>query len=80
MSELTENIDKLHTTKMGLDRIKKNLLLETDDAVLWCKMKILDKDTVIKRIGKNYYAETDDIKITVNAHSFTIITAHKIRL
>ncbi|MBR4215711.1 MAG: DUF3781 domain-containing protein [Bacteroidales bacterium] len=31
----------------------------------------------ITRNGKNIYCDIDGIIITVNAHSFTIITAHK---
>ena len=34
---LLSNIDKVHTTEMGIDRIKKNLRLDTDDVVEWCK-------------------------------------------
>ena len=37
------NIDKVHTTKMGIDRIKKNLKLDTNDVVDYCKNKVLDK-------------------------------------
>ena len=77
MSCLVENIGKLHTTEMGVERIKRNLQIETDDVVQWCKMRILDKDAKIERIGKNWYATVGDCKITVNAHSYTIITAHK---
>lgn len=79
MNSLIENIDKLHTTKMGVERIKRNLGLETEDVVQWCKIQILDKDTVIERVGKNWYAATDNCKITVNAYSYTIITAHKVK-
>ena len=32
---------------------------------------------VITRNGKNWYISIDACKITVNAHSYTIITAHK---
>ena len=78
MNDLLENIDKLHTTEMGVERIKKNLLIEVDDVVQWCKTQILDKDTVIEKIGKNWYATIDNCKITVNANSYTIITAHKL--
>ncbi len=77
MNILIENIDKLHTTELGLERIKKNLQLETDDVVKWCKSKILKKDALIERKGKNYYISIDSSKITVNANSYTIITAHK---
>ena len=34
---LLSNIDKVHTTEMGIDRIKKNLGLDTNDVVEWCK-------------------------------------------
>lgn len=80
MNGLIENIDKLHTTRLGMERIKRNLQLETDDIVSWCKARITDKDTKIERTGKNWYAITGDCTITVNAHSYTIITAHKINV
>lgn len=79
MNSLVENIDKLHTTEMGVERIKKNLQIEVDDVVQWCKTQILDTDTVIEKIGKNWYATIDNCKITVNANSYTIITAHKLK-
>ncbi|MDE5803071.1 MAG: DUF3781 domain-containing protein [Lachnospiraceae bacterium] len=78
MNDLLENIDKLHTTEMGVERIKKNLQIEVDDVVQWCKTQILDKDAVIEKTGKNWYATIDNCKITVNANSYTIITAHKL--
>ena len=37
MDDLTQNIDKLHTTQMGAERIKRNINLQTDDVVAWCK-------------------------------------------
>ena len=70
------NIDKIHTTNMGIDRIKNNLKLETNNVVEFCKNKILDKNCNIYKQGKNWYCETDNIKITINSHSYTIITAH----
>lgn len=76
-AELVNNLDKLHTTELGVVRIKRNLSLETDDVVEWCKEKIKLPNAEIVRRGKNY-AEIDGCVITVNAHSFTIITA-KIR-
>lgn len=78
MNDLVKNIDKIHTTEMGIERIKRNLSIETDDVVAWCKEKILSKDAIIERLGKNWYATVDTCKITVNARSYTIITAHKI--
>ena len=73
---LTENIDRLHTTPMGIDRIKRNLKLNTDDAVGYCKNLILNPQCRIARQGKNWYCEIGQTKITVNADSYTIITAH----
>lgn len=73
---LIDNIDLVHTTEMGIDRIKRNLKIDTNDVVAYCKQKILNKDCKIYRQGKNWYCEIDDIKITVNAYSYTIITAH----
>ena len=77
MNELIENIEKLHTTEMGIERIKRNLSLEVDNVVYWCKEKILNECAMIQRHGKNWYVYVDHCAITVNAHSLTIITAHK---
>ncbi len=76
---LLSNIDKVHTTEMGIDRIKKNPGLDTNDVVEWCKNKVLDEGCNICRQGKNWYCEIDNIKITINAYSYTIITAHIIK-
>lgn len=73
------NIDKIHTTGMGVDRIKQYLKLDIDDVVEFCKNKILDKNCDIYKQGKNWYCEIDNIKITINSYSYTIITAHLIK-
>lgn len=75
--ELLFNIDKIHTTELGVGRIKRNLELDTDDVVEWCKNKIQSPDAVITRNGKNWYVNVANSIITVNAYSYTIITAHK---
>ena len=77
MEEFILNLAKLHTTELGVGRIKRNLGLDTDDVVTWCKQKIKDRGCSVIRRGKNWYACIDDCEITVNAHSYTIITAHK---
>ena len=79
MNELTENIEKLHTTALGEERIRRNLSLGSGNIVQWCKDRITEPCTAIERKGKNWYAHTADCVITVNAHSYTIITAHKKR-
>ena len=76
---LLSNIDKVHTTEMGINRIKKNLGLDTNDVVEWCKNKVLDEGCNVYRQGKNWYCEIDNIKITINSCSYTIITAHIIK-
>ena len=62
---LIANIDKVHTTKMGVERIKKNLKINNND-----------NRCNIYRKGKNFYCEIDNIIITINSYSYTIITAH----
>ena len=76
-SELLDNLDKLHTTELGIVRIKRNLSLDTNDVVEWCKDKINSDNAAITRKGKNWYINIDACIITVNAYSYTIITAHK---
>ena len=73
---LLQNIDKIHTTEMGIGRISRNLDI-TGDVVEYCKNKILNDESVVERKGKNYYVHIDNCVITVNASSYTIITAHK---
>ena len=78
-NELLENIEKLHTTPMGVERIRRNLSLGEDvkDVVAFCRQEILDDSAVITRQGKNWYVKIDGCIITVNSYSYTIITAHK---
>lgn len=80
---LISNLDKLHTTKMGVERIIKNLSLdleeEHDIVVEWCKEKIKDKNSLIIKKGKNWYVDIYNCRMTVNSYSYTIITAHKIK-
>ena len=78
MNELLLNLNKIHTTELGILRIKKNLELETKDVVKWCKNKIKNSVKIIKK-GKNWYINIENIIFTVNVNSYTIITAHKIK-
>lgn len=76
---LIKNVSKLSTTKLGEVRIKKNLKLEDDiNAVSFCKEIVKSPDSKITRRGKNWYVSNDDCVITINAYSYTIITAHMI--
>ena len=76
MNDLLTNINKIHTTPLGMVRIKKNLKLETDDVVNWCKRKTKRAEKFLQN-GKNWYVYSEDNVITINAKSYTIITAHK---
>ena len=79
MNNLLLNIDKMHTTKMGECRIRKNLKLNNIDVVEYCKNKVKDENCYIQKKGKNWYCKIDNIIITINSHSYTIITAHIIK-
>lgn len=77
------NAHKIHTTELGVQRISKNLRMEFEGenlqarATEFCVKKILSPKCRILRRGKNWYCRADGIEITVNAHSFTIITVHR---
>ena len=78
-NELLQNIRMLHTTPMGMDRIRRNLGIGEDvsDVVEFCRNAIIRDDCQINRQGKNWYCKIDGMIITVNAYSYTIITAHR---
>jgi len=69
-------LDKLQTTDLGVERVRKNLGITAPDVVEWCKEKIASAINV-ERKGKNWYVTTDSGVITINSTSHTIITAHK---
>lgn len=48
---LLSNINKVHTTEMGIDRIKRNLKIDTENVVEFCKKKILDNNCNIYKQG-----------------------------
>lgn len=76
--ELLRNINKIHTTEMGIGWIKKNLKSYTSDVVEYCKNKVFNKKCDIYKQGKKWCCEIDNIKISINSYSYTIITAHPI--
>lgn len=77
IQSLLDNLDKLHTTELGEQRIRKNLGFDVEDVVEWVRKTISAPGTQIARIGKNFQANTENYVITVNAGRYTIITAHK---
>lgn len=74
--ELLSNKNKIHTTELGVGRIKNNLGLSTDDVVEYCVEIIENKESDVTKKGKNYYVNLKDTELTINSSSFTIITAH----
>ena len=46
---LFDNIDRIHTTDMGVDRIKKNLSLDEADVVEWCTYKIMSEKLLLTK-------------------------------
>ncbi len=76
-NDLLSQLDNLHITEHGSERIRKNLALGTVDVMSWCKNRIRNADGEVTRIGKNWYAESGEYVITINANSKAIITAHK---
>jgi ribosomal protein S18 acetylase RimI-like enzyme len=78
LAECDIDTDKLHATPMGEERIRRNLGLGTGDVTEWCKRAVANApDSAIVRRGKNFYVSGDGFVLTINAHSFCIITAHK---
>ncbi len=74
--EFFANLKRLHTTPLGAERIRRNLSLEIDDVVAWCRHLFKSKKIYVLKNGKNWYVETDDYRFTINASTYTIITAH----
>ena len=73
---LLENVEKIHTTEMGIGRIQKNLGID-EEPVSYCISKLKQENSIVNKEGKNYYVDVDACIITINSSSFTIITAHK---
>lgn len=75
--ELLAHLSDIHTTPMGQERICRNLAIDIDDVTSLCQEMIQNNQTQVMRKGKNWYVTLQDITWTINAHSFTIITAHR---
>lgn len=75
---LQKNINKIHTTVLGEERISRNLNMATNENIInWCKNAISNADLCML-LNKNWYVYFHGNVITINATSYTIITAHKI--
>ena len=76
-NELLTNIDEIHTTELGVKRIKNNLGLDDDNVVEYCNEILKNEKSTVENKGKNYYVYYNNIILTINSSSFTIITAHR---
>ena len=77
MNDLINNLDKLHTTELGAQRIRKNMQTDSTDIVSLCKSYIAMPNAKFQLVGKNWYVEANNFIFTVNAHSYTIITVKR---
>lgn len=77
LDEFIKNINKLHTTALGEERIKNNLK-PTCDPLEYCK-KLISGDTEAEFNGKNINFISGDVCITVNRSANSVITAKKIK-
>ncbi len=78
---LTTGIDYVSDSRISVqyNRLRRNLNLpESLDVVDFCRCFILEDFATFERKGKNWYVTAGHVRITVNANSNTIITAHKI--
>lgn len=74
------NLNQINTTNLGQNRIKNNLQLDDDIAVVeYCRDLIRNNNKIYKH-GKNWYVESGGYLLTINATSFGIITAKPIDL
>ena len=74
---LLQHLDQLHTTARGAVRIRRNLQISEEDVVGWRRKPIASSQTKIQRKEKSGYALTEACQITINAHSYTVITDHR---
>ncbi|MDF1882067.1 DUF3781 domain-containing protein [Sulfurimonas sp. MAG313] len=77
--------NKFRNTQMGLIRIKKNLNithLSNDELIIHLKKIILSTSLQnIETKGKNHYLKCLEYNaiLTINSHTFTVITAKEIK-
>ena len=76
-ASLFANLNRLHTTGPGAERIRKNLGIAAADVVACCRRLVETPGASITQRGKNWYVSSGGCLVTVNASSFTIITARK---
>lgn len=76
VDELLNNVDKIHTTKLGAERIKNNLKLSDVDVIDYCISMVKNPSSDICKKGKNWYVSLNNEEVTINSYNYSIITAH----
>ena len=57
--------DRLHTTALGVSRIQRNLALNVDDVVGWCRGVMSQPGVSAVRHGKNWMVRAEDCVFTI---------------
>ena len=52
INDLIKNIDKIHSTELGIIRVRRNFKLKSNNVIEYCKKFIKGADNIIKS-GKN---------------------------
>ena len=68
-------LPRLHTTPLGLTRLRHNLCLSEDtDPVAFCRDLLSREDCTVLHLGKNLYCRAENVLLTIHARSYTLIT------
>ena len=74
---LLTNIERIHTTELGEERLIENLRLANKNPIRYVKDFLRNPKSHVYKKGKNFYCEYNHVRLTINAYTFTVITAHK---
>lgn len=72
-------LPRLHTTPLGLTRLRRNLCLSEDtDPVAFCRDLLSREDCTVLHLGKNLYCRAENVLLTIHARIYTLITGRRI--
>ncbi|HBB05501.1 MAG TPA: conjugal transfer protein [Firmicutes bacterium] len=74
---LLANIERIHATERGEERLIQNLKLANRNPIRYVKDVLRNPKSHVYKKGKNFYCEYNHVRLTINASTFTMITAHK---
>ncbi len=73
---LFTHLDQVHATGPCQERIRKNLGLDAEDVVRWCKQQIENPES-LTRTEQHWNVRGDGFVITIDAQSYEIVTARR---